>query len=162
MINSDEKITPVPPDILAQVTDHVNQIQTLLQPYLLALTPKQRQVLPKMKDDSVSFVNKALEYASSNPQFAPAYLDVKSLADNVESVTDLTPIENPLASLSMQLNDTIMIAGSEAYVAALTFYNSVKEAARRNVPGAKAIYDDLKKRFEQSHKDNSPKETPAN
>ncbi len=142
--------------MLAQVTDHVTQIQTLLQPYLLALTPEQRQILPKMKDKTVSFVSKALEYANANSQFAPAYLDVKSLADDINTVSELTPVKNPLASLSMQLNDTVMIAGSEAYVAALTFYNSVKQAARRNVPGAKAIYDDLKQRFEQAHKSDSP------
>ncbi len=152
MITSDVKITPVPANVLAQVTDLVNQIASLLQPYLHALTPGQRKILPKMADKTVSFISKALEFANSNSQFAPAYLDVKSLSDNVTSVTELTQVENPLASLSMQLSDTVMIAGSEAYVAALTFYNSVKEAARRNVPGAKPIADDLKKRFEQSHK----------
>jgi len=40
-----------------------------------------------------------------------------------------------------------MLAGSEAYVAALSFYNSVKQAAKLNVPEAKTIYEDLKKRF---------------
>lgn len=48
------------------------------------------------------------------------------------------------------VNDTEMISGSEAYVAALTYYNSVKAAAKRNVPSSKAISDDLKKRFERS------------
>ena len=40
-----------------------------------------------------------------------------------------------------------MMAGSEAYIASLSYYNSVKMAAKLNVPGAKPIYDDLKKRF---------------
>jgi TolA-binding protein len=38
-------------------------------------------------------------------------------------------------------------AGSEAYQAALVFYNSVKFAAAQGVSGAKAVYDELKKRF---------------
>jgi len=46
------------------------------------------------------------------------------------------------------LNDTIMLSGSEAYVAALAFYKSVKVAASMNVAGAQPIYEDLKKRFE--------------
>lgn len=146
----DVKITPVPPSVLLQVNDLVNQIETLLQPYLLALTPDERRIIPKMADKTVAFVNKSLEFAGNNPQFAPTYLDVKLLSDNVEAVTDFTQIENPLANLSMQLSDTVMIAGSEAYVAALMFYNSVKEAFKRNVPGAKAIYNDLKTRFEQA------------
>jgi hypothetical protein len=39
-----------------------------------------------------------------------------------------------------------MLAGSEAYHAALTFYNAVKRAAADDVPGAKAVYEALKAR----------------
>jgi hypothetical protein len=45
------------------------------------------------------------------------------------------------------VDDTTMLAGSEAYQAALVFYNSVKTAATHDVSGAKAVYDELKKRF---------------
>jgi hypothetical protein len=44
------------------------------------------------------------------------------------------------------------LSGSEAYVASLAFYNSVKQAARINVPGAKAIAEDLKLRFARQGK----------
>jgi hypothetical protein len=43
-----------------------------------------------------------------------------------------------------------MLAGSEAFTQALIFYNSVKQAARDNVPGAQPLLDllkELKKRF---------------
>ncbi|GHU43561.1 hypothetical protein FACS1894190_14190 [Spirochaetia bacterium] len=40
-----------------------------------------------------------------------------------------------------------MAAGSKAYQAALVFYSSVKVAAAQDVPGAKAVYDELKTRF---------------
>jgi hypothetical protein len=40
-----------------------------------------------------------------------------------------------------------MVAGSEAYQAALVFYKSVKVAAAQDIPGAKAVYDELKTRF---------------
>jgi hypothetical protein len=40
-----------------------------------------------------------------------------------------------------------MIAGSEAYQAALVFYKSVKMAAAQDIPGTKAVYDELKIRF---------------
>jgi hypothetical protein len=41
------------------------------------------------------------------------------------------------------------MSGSEAYTAALAYYNSVKQAAKMNVPNAKSIYKDLKQRFEK-------------
>jgi hypothetical protein len=34
-------------------------------------------------------------------------------------------------------------------VGALSYYNSVKQAAKVNAPEAKAIYEDLRKRFEK-------------
>jgi hypothetical protein len=40
-----------------------------------------------------------------------------------------------------------MVAGSEAYDAALIFYNSMKGASRVNVPGSQAVYNDLQQRF---------------
>jgi len=40
-----------------------------------------------------------------------------------------------------------MTAGSEAYQAALIFYNSAKIASSQNISGAKAVYEELKKRF---------------
>ena len=41
----------------------------------------------------------------------------------------------------------MMMAGSEAYNAALVFYNSAKGASRVNVPGSEAVYSDLQQRF---------------
>jgi hypothetical protein len=45
------------------------------------------------------------------------------------------------------VEDTIMVAGSEAYHAALAVYHNVQTAAKQDIPGAKAIYEDLKNRF---------------
>jgi hypothetical protein len=45
------------------------------------------------------------------------------------------------------LSDTAMVAGSETYEASLAFYNNVKAAAAQDIPGAKAIHEDLKKRY---------------
>ncbi|MDR2584519.1 MAG: hypothetical protein LBC75_13655, partial [Fibromonadaceae bacterium] len=52
-----------------------------------------------------------------------------------------------VTQLEEGINDTQMTAGSEAYQAALIFYNSVKIAASQGISGAKAVYEELKKRF---------------
>jgi hypothetical protein len=43
-----------------------------------------------------------------------------------------------------------MLAGSEAYVAALSYYNTVKLASQMDIPNSKTIYEDLKTRFKKS------------
>lgn len=45
------------------------------------------------------------------------------------------------------LNDSLMLAGSEALQAALAFYAYLKIAARNKVPGAKSAYEELSEYF---------------
>ncbi len=89
-------------------------------------------------------------------QFAPSYLNVEELKTDLQAVTDLTQIFRPIEQLCENLNDTITQAGSEAYIASLAYYNSVKQAAKMNIPDAKTIFNDLKIRFEKAT--SAPKE----
>jgi hypothetical protein len=45
------------------------------------------------------------------------------------------------------VEDSLMLAGSEAYGAALACYQTIKGAARLNVPGAGTIAEELSQRF---------------
>jgi predicted N-acetyltransferase YhbS len=49
--------------------------------------------------------------------------------------------------LEEAVEDTIMAVGIEAYHAAFAFYHNAQAAAKDDVPGAKAIFKDLKTRF---------------
>jgi hypothetical protein len=59
----------------------------------------------------------------------------------------IMPLKVTMQQVLQTIDDTQMLAGSEAYQAALVFYSSAKTAAKQNVPGAKAVYDTLKTRF---------------
>ena len=61
----------------------------------------------------------------------------------MEDTTGLRVLQITLAQLATGIDDTVMISGGEAYNASLVFYNAVKQ----NVPGAKAVYEELQKRF---------------
>ncbi|NJR42600.1 MAG: hypothetical protein HC767_07950, partial [Akkermansiaceae bacterium] len=61
----------------------------------------------------------------------------------------LQSMEMQIASLLEKVSDTNLAAGSEAYVTGLTIYNSLKAAAKVNVPGAKALVTELAERFVQ-------------
>jgi len=138
-------------------TESVAKLKTTLTPYLISLTPDERQELPKMKDKTIGFVTKVIGYISTNPEFAPPYLNTSEMTKDLAAVNALNNFLKPLQQIVAGLDDTVMEAGSEAYVAALSYYNSVKQAAKTNVPNAKTIYEDLKERFPQksSKKDES-------
>ena len=125
----------------------VAELNNVLKPLLITLTPDQRREVPKMGDGTAPFVEKTLDYAKSNPEFAPRYMDVAEMEIDLIAVEDLQAIYRPMLQLIQQLDDSIMLSGSEAYVASLAYYNTVKIGSRMNVPNAKAIYDDLRKRF---------------
>jgi hypothetical protein len=113
-----------------------------------------------MGPKSVSFVSSAAQHAQQNPKFVPGFVDVPELAKDVDAVVLLSQLLNQVAPLCKQLEDTILLAGSEAYSAALSFYKSVGDAAKKNVPGAEVIYNDLKTKLPQA-KARKPKEVTA-
>jgi len=139
----------IPDELIADVTSKLTDIVNQLKPYLIALTPTERQEIPKMGDGTLPFVQKCMGYCKSNPEFAPAFIDFEGLIADMKVYEQLLPVYRTVLQLENKLNDTSMEAGAESYISALGYYNSVKLAAKSDIPGAKAIYEDLKKRFEK-------------
>lgn len=145
----------IPEEVIASVSQKISEIQAELNPYVIALSPDDRRELPKMSDKTQPFVEKALAYAISAPQFAPPYMDVAGLTNDMKVHEQLTPLLREIRMLYDKLDDTTMEAGAESYVCTLSYYNSVKMAAKMDIPGAKAILEDLRKRFEKAKAEKS-------
>jgi hypothetical protein len=140
-------VIPIPSEVLAQAQTNIDATLALLAPYLLPLTPAERHDLPKMGDKTLSFVEKAQDYAHQYPALCPSYLDLQAFDTDMTDATGLRKVHIVAKQLSSDIDDTVMGAGSEAYQAALVFYNAVKAAAAQDIPGAKEVYNDLKARF---------------
>lgn len=129
-----------------EILDLIHQIESKL-PFLINLTSDERHSLPKMGDKTVAFVDKAIELAQRNPALVPPYVNLDELARDFELANKLRDIVNAITVLYEKISDTYLAVGSEAYVAALAFYNSAKAAAKLNVPGTDVIVNELGKRF---------------
>jgi hypothetical protein len=141
---------------LQAITDAINIIKTKL-PFLINLTAEERSSLPKMADGHLPFVQKCLGYMTANPQFVPPYADVNELTCDLQLAVALTTVLQLCDSVRVPSSDTRLAVGGEALVTCMAFYNSIQRAATLNVPGARAIYDDLKPHFAKARK---PKTTP--
>jgi hypothetical protein len=150
------KITP---EAFAKCEAAIEVLRLELEPYLIALTPKERKTIPKMSDKSQAFVEKIVLYLNSNPEFAPPFLNPDELKIDFEAVKELNKLFRPLKQVTSLLDDTIKLSGGEAYTSSLAYYNSVKFAKRSDVLDAKTIYNDLKQRFPQKGKSSSKKES---
>jgi hypothetical protein len=135
------------PEQLTQIRNAIQILNSVLRPQLIQLGPQSRQELAKMGDKSIGFVSKILEYARTNPDFAPRYFNIDDATTDFNAVTLLREFNNSLSTLAEMVQDTMTLSGSEAYAASLSFYSSVKSAAKDEQPGAKLIYDDLRARF---------------
>lgn len=140
--------TTIPAETLAAINTSLATINTALANILLFnLIADERKAMRVMGDKSIAFVQKALEYAENNPALLPPYLDLAEAKKDFVLAHDLYGIQQQINILQRAVEDTMMVAGSEAYDTALIFYNSVKGASRVNVPGSEAVYNDLQQRF---------------
>jgi len=142
----------IPPADLQAIKAALQQVQGLLAPYVVALTPEQRKTIPKMSDGTEPFVDKVMDYAVNNSEFLPPFVSLGELEKDWNATSGLMPLLRMVDQIHDTMSDTAMLAGSEAYKGALSYYNSVKQAAKMNAPDAKAIYEDLRKRFEKKSK----------
>lgn len=147
MATSNQISIDIPQSVVDEVSKKLKECRDALAPYLQALTPEQARSLFKMGDKTVSTVQKVDDFVETNPEFVPGYMETAEFRKDSQVVKQLAPIHAVVEQISSDLNDTIMLAGSEALMNALLYYGSVREASAKGVASAKPIYEDLKPRF---------------
>jgi hypothetical protein len=108
-----------------EVLTLIQNIQAKL-PFLLDLSAEEIKALPKMGDKSRAFVAQALALAEQDDSFLPRSFEVANFRKDVDLTEALLPILTAMSKLRELLEDTYILAGSEAYVAALVVYQAAK------------------------------------
>ncbi len=116
-----------------QAKTELDQAVTTLEAnlsFLIGLSPEERQALPKMGVQGQDFVRNVLMSAGQNPTLIPAAIDVAGAQTDFQLVQDLTPILSRLTRLAEGISDTILEAGSEAFVTSLEAYDVLKRLGK--------------------------------
>lgn len=137
----------IAPEKLAAAAAAVQTLWDCLGDDLVSLGTEDRRSMPRMGDKNEVFAAKTLEYAIAHPEFLPPYVDVAEFQKDVDLVEALRPLLRSLTPFTDVLKDTVDLAGSEAVMASLPYYTTVKGAAKHGVLKAVAIADDLSRRF---------------
>lgn len=130
----------------ALILQKITEIRALL-PFLVNLTPDERQTLPKLGEKTLGFDEKCASYMVANPKLVPGFVEVAELAKDRALRSPLAEVVRELDALTQATDDTVTLVGHEIYMAELAFYQNVRQAAKRGVVGAQPIFDDLKERF---------------
>lgn len=129
-----------------QILDLINQIVALL-PFLISLTAEQKRELPRMGDKSRAFVQASLALAEQDDSFLPRSFDVAEMRKDEDLHNALNQIYVALAILFDKLQDTMQLAGSDLYVAALEIYDAAKRKGTSSSGGLEPLLDALGQRF---------------
>jgi hypothetical protein len=86
------------------------------------------------------FIDQVSDVAADNPKFTPSYMNVAALKELIRQIEMLRNISITLKQMVRMNSDLLLLTGDEAYHIALIYYNSVKDAAKRRVPGAETIF----------------------
>lgn len=131
------------------VTEVLGALETVRQkmPFLLTLSTQERREMAKMGEKSIGFDEKCAAYMASNPEFLPGFVDIAEVKKDRALRAQLLRCTVAFTALAESMDDTLMVASSELWMADLAYYQAVREAARRGRAGAETIYEDLRLRF---------------
>jgi hypothetical protein len=158
---SDNRISlDITPAKKAAIVAAVAALKAELAGVTINLTKDERSTLPKIADKTLAFDEKCKAYMSARPELVPGFVDGAELAKDRKLIDELLPCLRELSPICEGLEDTVSLAYTDVYLADLSFYQNVKQAAKRGTPGTDTIYDDLKQRFPGRPKADVPPPSP--
>ena len=146
----------------AQITAVKDALQTILTnlPFLIGLTVEERTVLPAIDVSNKVFTEDAILAGLNNGAIMPSYVSVPNMQSDLTLFGQLDEVIILIKQVLEKLEDTQLLAGSEAYSAALMLYKLFGSAADSGIAGADAVVAQLRQRFTSAG--NIPMKQPQN
>jgi hypothetical protein len=142
----------IPEAVISAVETAIDLQLQALADYATPLTAEDRRALLKMGPKTFQFVGLGHTLAEQNPQLVSKSFDMAAFTIDYQDAQGLAGLLNKSRQLTEILEDIVMTAGSDAHHYALEFYAEVKSAAARNVPEARAVYEQLKAVYPNKHR----------
>jgi hypothetical protein len=139
----------MPQLLIDDITSEFEDIKRVLDDYAAHLRALDRKRLNGVGIKTQGFIERAYEYAQTNPEFLPHYLTLDRFGEdnayfvNFRNLFDTgKQIQEIIWNITLQSADIV-------YTDALEFYASVREAAKRRVDAAETMFKDLELFFKR-------------
>ena len=129
-------------------------------PFLINLTTAERRSLPTVGTERGGMMETFNSEMTLHPDLIPSFVDVPELDIDRALYTQLDTLKSCARELCEGIEDTHQVVGSDIYLAYLSFYNNVKQAAKRAIVGADAIYQNLRRFFPRGGGGGTPTPPP--
>lgn len=125
---------------------------------LVNLTMTEKGQLPNIDDTRYPYVRRAIKnHAVNHPELVSGFAGTLAEANNdIDLYSECNSIILELDELKEFFVDLQHVAGAEAYKWFLEYYGSTERAKDNQVPGADAVYNDLKPLFDGQGPQNPP------
>ena len=120
-------------------------------PFLINLSMAEKRRMPNISTERGGMVDTFTIEMGLHADLIPTYVDMPELAQDAALLAQLETIRSCANELCEGINDTHQAVGSDMYLAYLSFYNNVKQAAKRAVVGVDAIYQNLRRFFQRGN-----------
>lgn len=128
---SNQISTTIPKSDLNEILNAIEFIDGKLSD-LVTLSKEEKMALPKIKENTVDFVFDCLKEAEKQPQILPDGIELKEIRKDAELIESIGKILNPLNKLTRKLEDSKLLAGSEAYLPSIAIHNTLKAVKDHN------------------------------
>ena len=122
--------TTIPDKDLEEILNAFSFINDKLSE-LVTLSREELDALPKMGKETISFVQDSLKEAETHFELIPDDIEIDEIKKDVDLINSINQILNPLNTLQKKLENSALVAGSEAYLPSLAIYNAMKADAIR-------------------------------
>lgn len=158
LMTTENRISTVLSDAdLTAILGHLNAVRTLL-PFLVNVPLNERNGIAKFGDKSQAFDSKCQDYEHQRADLVPAFVSVPEADKDRALRAKMKTINGVLGQLADDGFCTELVLGGDLADSDKAFYAAVRLAAANGVPGAQAIYEDLKQRYPSvPHKPATPK-----
>jgi hypothetical protein len=117
--------TSISNEDMREILESIEKINSRL-PELINLSDEQVSNLPKVSSSTIDFVYETLELVDKYPHLVPEEFEIPEIRKDIELIESIKMILKPLKKLVRKLEDSAVLAGSEAYLPSMAIYNAVK------------------------------------
>jgi len=126
------------------------------------LSMNQRRILQGASQRRYGFIDEISDVMGANPQFIPSNIIESDYKEDIRKFEIIRNINIALRQILRITEDIQLVMGDNLYRQALSYYGSVRDAARRRVEGAQVLFDRLRVFFRNiRHKSEEPTEAKA-
>lgn len=146
MANDNKISASISDEDMTEILEALELVETKL-PFRVNLTKQERRSTPTVGTERGGMMETFDQEMNAHPDLVPSYVDMPELVIDRALHTKLNIIKARVKELSESIEDTQQVVGSDIYMAYLSFYNNVKQAAKRAVVGADTIFENLRRFF---------------